>query len=128
MTALVGPARAKRLAALCEKVDAATALDWGHRPPRPRSLRPHGTIRRLQGRRLVLSRRPPTHLHRRLSTRHPYPLSRRSLSARGLTVCTPPPPVIPEARERSPGPIGRARQRINGSRLCAALRRDDNSG
>lgn len=29
MTALVGPARAKRLAALCEKVDAATALDWG---------------------------------------------------------------------------------------------------
>ncbi len=29
MTALVGPARAKRLAALCEKVDAATALAWG---------------------------------------------------------------------------------------------------
>jgi enoyl-CoA hydratase/carnithine racemase len=29
MTALVGPARAKRLAALCEKVDAATALNWG---------------------------------------------------------------------------------------------------
>ena len=29
MTALVGPARAKRLAALCEKVDAATALGWG---------------------------------------------------------------------------------------------------
>lgn len=29
MTALVGPARAKRLAALCEKVDAATALSWG---------------------------------------------------------------------------------------------------
>jgi len=29
MTALVGPARAKRLAALCEKVDATTALAWG---------------------------------------------------------------------------------------------------
>ena len=29
ITALVGPARAKRLAALCEKVDAATALAWG---------------------------------------------------------------------------------------------------
>jgi enoyl-CoA hydratase/carnithine racemase len=29
ITALVGPARAKRIAALCEKVDAATALDWG---------------------------------------------------------------------------------------------------
>jgi enoyl-CoA hydratase/carnithine racemase len=29
MTALVGPARAKRLAALCEKIDAATALAWG---------------------------------------------------------------------------------------------------
>src|SRR5690606_14922070 len=29
MTALVGPARAKRLAALCEKVDAAAALAWG---------------------------------------------------------------------------------------------------
>lgn len=29
MTALVGPARAKRLAALCEKVDADTALSWG---------------------------------------------------------------------------------------------------
>lgn len=29
MTALVGPARAKRLAALCEKVDAQTALGWG---------------------------------------------------------------------------------------------------
>ncbi|HVY88553.1 MAG TPA: enoyl-CoA hydratase/isomerase family protein [Hyphomonadaceae bacterium] len=29
MTALVGPARAKRLAALCEKVDAETALSWG---------------------------------------------------------------------------------------------------
>lgn len=29
MTALAGPARAKRLAALCEKVDAATALAWG---------------------------------------------------------------------------------------------------
>lgn len=29
MTALVGPARAKRLAALCEKVDASTALGWG---------------------------------------------------------------------------------------------------
>lgn len=29
MTALVGPARAKRMAALCEKVDAATALAWG---------------------------------------------------------------------------------------------------
>ncbi|MEZ6030711.1 MAG: enoyl-CoA hydratase/isomerase family protein [Hyphomonadaceae bacterium] len=28
MTALVGPARAKRLAALCEKVDAETALAW----------------------------------------------------------------------------------------------------
>ncbi len=29
ITALVGPARAKRLAALCEKVDAETALAWG---------------------------------------------------------------------------------------------------
>jgi len=29
MTALVGPARAKRLAALCEKVGAETALNWG---------------------------------------------------------------------------------------------------
>jgi enoyl-CoA hydratase/carnithine racemase len=29
MTALVGPARAKRIAALCEKLDAGTALDWG---------------------------------------------------------------------------------------------------
>ncbi|MFT3724182.1 MAG: enoyl-CoA hydratase/isomerase family protein [Hyphomonadaceae bacterium] len=29
MTALIGPARAKRLAALCEKVDASTALSWG---------------------------------------------------------------------------------------------------
>jgi enoyl-CoA hydratase/carnithine racemase len=29
MTALVGPARAKRLAGLCEKVDAETALAWG---------------------------------------------------------------------------------------------------
>ncbi|MEQ1782632.1 MAG: enoyl-CoA hydratase/isomerase family protein, partial [Hyphomonadaceae bacterium] len=29
MTALVGPARAKRLAALCEKIDAETALSWG---------------------------------------------------------------------------------------------------
>jgi enoyl-CoA hydratase/carnithine racemase len=29
MTALVGPARAKRLAAICEKVDANTALSWG---------------------------------------------------------------------------------------------------
>ncbi len=29
MTALVGPARAKRLAALCEKIDADTALAWG---------------------------------------------------------------------------------------------------
>lgn len=29
MTALIGPARTKRLAALCEKVDAATALSWG---------------------------------------------------------------------------------------------------
>jgi len=29
MTALVGPARAKRLAALCEKVSAETALNWG---------------------------------------------------------------------------------------------------
>jgi enoyl-CoA hydratase/carnithine racemase len=29
MTALVGPARAKRLAALCEKVGAETALAWG---------------------------------------------------------------------------------------------------
>lgn len=29
MTALVGPARAKRLAALCEKVDANLALSWG---------------------------------------------------------------------------------------------------
>lgn len=29
MTALVGPARAKRLAALCEKVDADTAVAWG---------------------------------------------------------------------------------------------------
>lgn len=28
-TALVGPARAKRIAALCEQVDAPTALDWG---------------------------------------------------------------------------------------------------
>lgn len=27
--ALVGPARAKRIAGLCEKVDADTALDWG---------------------------------------------------------------------------------------------------
>ena len=27
--ALIGPARTKRLAALCEKVDAKTALDWG---------------------------------------------------------------------------------------------------
>lgn len=27
--ALVGPARAKRIAGLCEKVDAATALNWG---------------------------------------------------------------------------------------------------
>jgi len=27
--ALVGPARAKRIAAMCEKVDAATALQWG---------------------------------------------------------------------------------------------------
>jgi len=29
MTALVGPARAKRLAALCEKIDVDTALSWG---------------------------------------------------------------------------------------------------
>jgi enoyl-CoA hydratase len=29
ITALVGPARAKRIAALCEKLDADTALDWG---------------------------------------------------------------------------------------------------
>jgi enoyl-CoA hydratase len=29
MTALVGPARAKRLAALCEKVGADTAVSWG---------------------------------------------------------------------------------------------------
>ncbi len=29
MTALVGPARAKRLAGLCEKVDGQTALAWG---------------------------------------------------------------------------------------------------
>jgi enoyl-CoA hydratase len=29
ITALIGPARAKRLAALCEKVDAETALSWG---------------------------------------------------------------------------------------------------
>ena len=29
MTALVGPARTKRLAALCEKVNAETALSWG---------------------------------------------------------------------------------------------------
>jgi enoyl-CoA hydratase len=29
LVALVGPARAKRLAALCEKVDAPTALAWG---------------------------------------------------------------------------------------------------
>ncbi len=29
ITALVGPARAKRLIALCEKLDAATALEWG---------------------------------------------------------------------------------------------------
>jgi enoyl-CoA hydratase/carnithine racemase len=29
ITALVGPARAKRLAALCEKIDAETALNWG---------------------------------------------------------------------------------------------------
>jgi enoyl-CoA hydratase len=29
ITALVGPARAKRLTALCEKVDAETALNWG---------------------------------------------------------------------------------------------------
>jgi enoyl-CoA hydratase len=29
ITALVGPARAKRIVALCEKIDAATALDWG---------------------------------------------------------------------------------------------------
>jgi enoyl-CoA hydratase len=29
MTALVGPARAKRLAALCEKIGADTALAWG---------------------------------------------------------------------------------------------------
>lgn len=29
ITALIGPARAKRLAALCEKVDADTALNWG---------------------------------------------------------------------------------------------------
>jgi enoyl-CoA hydratase len=29
MVALAGPARAKRLAALCEQIDAQTALDWG---------------------------------------------------------------------------------------------------
>jgi enoyl-CoA hydratase len=29
LTALVGPARAKRIVALCEKVDAGTALAWG---------------------------------------------------------------------------------------------------
>jgi enoyl-CoA hydratase/carnithine racemase len=29
ITALVGPARAKRIAALCEKIDADTALAWG---------------------------------------------------------------------------------------------------
>lgn len=29
ITALVGPARAKRIAALCEKIDAETALNWG---------------------------------------------------------------------------------------------------
>jgi enoyl-CoA hydratase/carnithine racemase len=29
ITALVGPARAKRIAALCEKIDADTALNWG---------------------------------------------------------------------------------------------------
>lgn len=29
ITALVGPARAKRIAALCEKLDAGTALSWG---------------------------------------------------------------------------------------------------
>jgi enoyl-CoA hydratase len=29
ITALVGPARANRLAALCEKIDAETALGWG---------------------------------------------------------------------------------------------------
>lgn len=29
LTALLGPARAKRLAALCHKVDSATALQWG---------------------------------------------------------------------------------------------------
>ncbi len=29
LVALVGPARAKRLAALCEKIDAQTALAWG---------------------------------------------------------------------------------------------------
>ena len=29
ITALVGPARAKRIVALCEKLDATTALDWG---------------------------------------------------------------------------------------------------
>lgn len=29
MTALIGPARTKRLAALCEKIDAFTALAWG---------------------------------------------------------------------------------------------------
>jgi len=29
ITALVGPARAKRIVALCEKLDAVTALDWG---------------------------------------------------------------------------------------------------
>ena len=29
ITALVGPARTKRLAALCEKIDADTALNWG---------------------------------------------------------------------------------------------------
>jgi enoyl-CoA hydratase/carnithine racemase len=29
ITALVGPARAKRIIALCEKIDADTALAWG---------------------------------------------------------------------------------------------------
>ena len=29
ITALVGPSRAKRIAALCEKIDADTALNWG---------------------------------------------------------------------------------------------------
>jgi enoyl-CoA hydratase/carnithine racemase len=29
ISALVGPARAKRIAALCEKIDADTALNWG---------------------------------------------------------------------------------------------------